>query len=64
MSSDKYYINGRHFISIALLVSVCKILNRHTMRRKFESQRDPQEAKFDQFNLEDFVTWGQLSVHV
>ena len=30
--------------------------NRHTMRRKFGSQRDPQDSKFDQFNLKDFVT--------
>ena len=59
-----YYINGRHFFFLSLSLSGSQETNRHTMRRKFGSQRDPQDAKFNQFYLEDFVTWGQLSVHV
>ena len=50
------------FLSLSL--SGSQNTNRHTMQRKFGSQRDPQDAKFNQFYLEDFVTWGQLSVHV
>ena len=35
--------------------AIC-LKHKKTMRRKFGSQRDPQDTKFDQFNLKDFVT--------
>ena len=69
MKSDRdslyQLINTTSMIAIFFLsLSLPGSQNRHTMRRKFGSQRDPQDAKFNQFYLEDFVTWGQLSVHV
>ena len=69
MQSDRdslyQVINTTSMIAIFFLsLSLPGSQNRHTMRRKFGSQRDPQVAKFNQFYLEDFVTWGQLSVHV
>ena len=70
MKSDRDFlyqvINTTSTVAIFFLsLSLSGSQNRHTMRRKFGSQRDPQEAIFNQFYLEDFVTGGggQLSVH-
>ena len=61
MKSDRdslyQLINAISTVAIFFLsLSLSGSQNRHTMRRKFGSQRDPQDTKFDQFNLKDFVT--------